>query len=106
MNDPLSVPVPAGEVSALILGAGSGERIGGRPKAFLQRGETTLLEHTVALMTPFASEIIVGLPPDVALALSLMKRIREFLVGVPGLLVWQTSELHRHFQRAVGASGL
>ena len=43
-----------------------------------------------------------GLPPDVALALSLIKRIREFLVGVPGLLVWQTSELRRHFQRAVG----
>lgn len=48
---------------------------------------------------------VVGLAPDVALALSLVKRIRELLVGVPGLLAWQLDQLHRHFPRAEGTTG-
>ena len=35
---------------------------------------------------------LVGAPPDVGLALSLAKRMRELLVGLPGLLFWQVSE--------------
>ena len=35
---------------------------------------------------------LVGLPPDAAVALSMVKRARELLVGVPGLLAWQWSE--------------
>ena len=35
---------------------------------------------------------VVGLGPDVALALSLVKRVRELAIGVPGLLVWQLAE--------------
>jgi hypothetical protein len=30
-----------------------------------------------------------GLGPDVALAVSLVKRVREVVLGVPGLLAWQ-----------------
>jgi 2-C-methyl-D-erythritol 4-phosphate cytidylyltransferase len=52
------------EVSALILGAGQGQRIGGRPKAFVEVGGETLVERAVALARPFAAEIIVGLPPE------------------------------------------
>jgi len=52
------------EVSALILGAGRGRRIGGRPKAFVEAGGETLLERAVALARPHAAEIIVGLPPE------------------------------------------
>ncbi len=33
-----------------------------------------------------------GLTPELALALSLAKRARELLVGVPCLIVWQTGE--------------
>ena len=33
-----------------------------------------------------------GLAPDVAIALSLMKRLREVALGVPGLLAWQWFE--------------
>ncbi len=33
-----------------------------------------------------------GVPPGTAVALSMVKRARELLVGVPGLLVWQGSE--------------
>lgn len=32
---------------------------------------------------------VLGLSPEVAIALSLMKRIREFLLGGPGLIFWQ-----------------
>jgi uncharacterized membrane protein YbhN (UPF0104 family) len=33
-----------------------------------------------------------GLPPEVAIALSLMKRLRETALGVPGLMFWQHTE--------------
>src|SRR5208282_3537126 len=33
-----------------------------------------------------------GLPPDLALAVSLLKRGRDLIIGVPALLVWQTIE--------------
>ena len=33
-----------------------------------------------------------GLSPEVAIALSLIKRLREVVLGVPGLLAWQRSE--------------
>jgi uncharacterized membrane protein YbhN (UPF0104 family) len=38
---------------------------------------------------------IFGLPPDVSLAVSLMNRAREILVGVPVLIVWQGIEVQR-----------
>ena len=64
MSDIASPVPPAGEVSALILAAGLGERMGGQPKAFIAAGATTLLERVVALVRPFAVEIIAGLPED------------------------------------------
>ena len=36
--------------------------------------------------------LIYGLPPDQGLALSLVKRLREVLLGLPGLLAWQMIE--------------
>jgi putative membrane protein len=33
---------------------------------------------------------VLGLAPETALALSLAKRVREIVLGVPGLVVWQT----------------
>lgn len=38
---------------------------------------------------------LLGLGPDVGLALSLVKRVRELVVGVPGLLAWQWTEGRR-----------
>jgi putative membrane protein len=38
-----------------------------------------------------------GLPADAALALSLVKRIPDFLIGIPGLLAWQAVEGRRAF---------
>ena len=50
---------PAEDVTALILAAGEGDRLG-RPKALLSAGGMTLLEHAVALVAPLADEVIVG----------------------------------------------
>ena len=36
-----------------------------------------------------------GVPPDAAIALSMVKRLREILLGVPGLFIWQWSEIRR-----------
>lgn len=41
---------------------------------------------------------ILGLGPDVSLALSLSKRVRELLLGIPGLLTWQIGEGRRLWQ--------
>ena len=35
---------------------------------------------------------ILGLPPDAALTLSLVKRLREILFGIPALVSWQWAE--------------
>jgi len=42
---------------------------------------------------------LVGLGPDVALALSLVRRVRQLIVGVPGLLFWQVMESRRLAER-------
>ena len=36
-----------------------------------------------------------GVPPGVALALSLLRRARDFAIGIPTLLAWQAFEGHR-----------
>jgi uncharacterized membrane protein YbhN (UPF0104 family) len=36
-----------------------------------------------------------GVPPEVAIALSLMKRLREVVLGVPGLVAWRMSGVRR-----------
>jgi len=38
---------------------------------------------------------MIGLPPEAALSLSLIRRVRELLLGVPGILVWQRATLFR-----------
>ena len=38
---------------------------------------------------------LVGVPPQAAVELSLVKRIREIVLGVPGLIVWQITEGRR-----------
>jgi uncharacterized membrane protein YbhN (UPF0104 family) len=48
---------------------------------------------------------LIGLPPDAAIALSMVKRARELLVGVPGLLAWQWLEGARLLARAKPVPG-
>ncbi len=42
---------------------------------------------------------LVGLPPEKGLALSLVKRLRYLLVGLPALLIWQGAEGRRLVNR-------
>jgi putative membrane protein len=45
-----------------------------------------------------------GIPPETALALSLSKRCRELLLGVPGLVVWQLGEARSLLRASTGVS--
>jgi putative membrane protein len=46
-----------------------------------------------------------GLSPEVAIALSLMKRVREVALGVPGLLAWQRMEARPALAAAISLPG-
>lgn len=60
----MSAPTPPPEdVTALILAAGDGIRLG-EPKAFLAAAGVTLLERSVAAVQPFAAEVIAGVRAD------------------------------------------
>jgi len=68
-----------------------------RGAAFAIPGSLGAQEGGYLLLAP-----LVGLPPDMALALSLAKRVRELILGIPGLLYLHRSE--RKFQRRRRAS--
>src|SRR5512143_4317957 len=40
-----------------------------------------------------------GIDPGVALGLSLVRRVRELLLGIPGLATWQASTIRRAFRK-------
>lgn len=80
---------PVDWVDALLLES-LGQAI--RGAAFMIPGSLGVQEGGYLLLAP-----LVGLPPDAALALSLAKRAREILLGLPGLLVLHFSE--RSWQR-------
>ncbi|OLL32172.1 hypothetical protein BTH42_06880 [Burkholderia sp. SRS-W-2-2016] len=80
---------PVGWLDALLLES-IGQAI--RGAAFMIPGSLGVQEGGYLLLAP-----LVGLPPDAALALSLAKRARELLLGLPGLLVLHFSE--RRWQR-------
>ena len=61
-----------------------------RSAAFFMPGALGVQEGGLILLGA-----VVGLGPEVALALSLIKRIRELAVGLPALLAWQMIEGHR-----------
>ncbi|MEM5448663.1 flippase-like domain-containing protein [Paraburkholderia guartelaensis] len=80
---------PAGWIDALLLES-IGQAI--RGAAFAIPGSLGVQEGGYLLLAP-----LVGLPPEAALALSLAKRAREILLGLPGLLYLHFSE--RSWQR-------
>ena len=61
--------------------------------------------RTMAFAVPWAAGVqeggyvmlgaLFGLSPEVALALSLLKRARELLTGIPALLIWQARQLRK-----------
>lgn len=70
-----------------------------RGAAFAIPGSLGAQEGGYLLLAP-----LVGLPPDAALALSLAKRVRELVLGIPGLVYLHFSE--RKFQRRRAAHAL
>jgi len=58
-----------------------------RSVAFMIPGAMGVQEATYAILGP-----LLGVPPTAALALSLLKRARDLLIGVPALIVWQVGE--------------
>lgn len=61
-----------------------------RTAVFFIPGAIGVQEGAYALLGP-----LFGLPPEIVLALSIVKRAREFALGVPTLVLWQASEGRR-----------
>jgi putative membrane protein len=79
-----SLGQPVGMIDAYILESlGSGVRAA----AFIVPGALGALEASYVLFGA-----LFGLPADIALVISLSKRVRELALGVPGLLVWHWLE--------------
>jgi putative membrane protein len=85
---------PVGWIDALLLES-VGQAI--RGAAFAIPGSLGVQEGGYLLLAP-----LVGLPPEAGLALSLAKRAREILLGLPGLLYLHLSERHWQRRRATG----
>lgn len=66
-----------------------------RNAAFVVPGALGVQEGAYVILGP-----VFGLPPEAALALSLLKRARDIAIGVPVLLVWQAIEIRRPLHRA------
>ena len=50
-------------VTAIIAAAGNGERFGaGFPKALIQLGDRTLLEHAISSLAPVVDQIVISAP--------------------------------------------
>lgn len=67
---------------------------GVRSAMFLVPGAIGLQEGGLLLIGS-----LLGIPADVAFALSLIRRVRDITLGVPGLLVWQWIEGRRLWKR-------
>jgi putative membrane protein len=81
----------------------------------ISMGEAVMLEslgqavRAAAFMVPGALGIqeggfvilcsVIGITPDIAIGLSLAKRVRELVLGIPGLVAWQAIEGRRLFTR-------
>jgi hypothetical protein len=47
---------------------------------------------------------LLGIPGDAAFALSLIARVRELILGIPGLVAWQVIEARRLWRARLAAS--
>jgi putative membrane protein len=73
---------------------------GVRAAAFMVPGALGALEGSFVLLGA-----LFGLPPETALAVSLSKRVREVVLGVPGLFVWHWVEGHYLARRSEDKAG-
>jgi putative membrane protein len=73
---------------------------GVRAAAFMVPGALGALEGGIVVFGA-----LFGLPADVALAISLSKRVRELALGLPGLIAWQWAEGRHLFRRGGNEAG-
>lgn len=105
-------PIASGTLHFIAWVVGSGEAwlalsFMGHPLSFsdVLVIESLLLSLRMAVFVPWAAGVqeggylalgaLFGMDPDIALGLSLLKRAREVLTGIPCLLVWQVLETRR-----------
>ncbi|MBA2409623.1 MAG: flippase-like domain-containing protein [Gammaproteobacteria bacterium] len=88
---------PVGLAEALILES-LGQAI--RSAAFAVPGALGVQESGFILLGG-----LLGVPPTIALALSLAKRVRELALGLPGIVAWQFAEGRHSWRRRVVESG-
>lgn len=67
---------------------------GGKAVAFVLPGGIGVQDGTM-----IAAAAIFGVPADVALAMALIKRVPDLVLGIPSLLLWQALEGRRFFAR-------
>ena len=74
---------------------------GGKAAAFMLPGGIGVQDGTM-----IAAAAIFGVPVEVALAMALIKRVPDLVLGIPSLLMWQALEGRRLFarRRSVGGS--
>ncbi len=70
-----------------------------RSLAFFMPNALGVQEGAYALLAP-----LVGLTPADALALSLIKRARDLVIGAPALLIWQRAEAARVWRKKADAA--
>jgi putative membrane protein len=73
---------------------------GVRAAAFMVPGALGVLEGGIVVFGA-----LFGLPADMALAISLSKRVRELALGLPGLVAWQWAEGRRLIRRGGDEAG-
>ncbi len=84
--------LPSGFTTAVILESAT---LAIRGAAFLVPGAVGVQEGGYILLGN-----LLGIPSEMALALSLIRRVRELALGIPGLIAWHLIEANRLWHRA------
>ncbi len=84
--------LPSGFTTAVILESAT---LAIRGAAFLVPGAVGVQEGGYILLGN-----LLGIPSEMALALSLVRRVRELALGIPGLIAWHLIEANRLWHRA------
>ena len=92
---PIAADMPHEKLAGRVASLGQGVH----SAAFLVPGALGALEGGFVLFGA-----LLGVPADIALAISLAKRVRELALGLPGLIVWQWVEGRYLMRRDLGDS--
>jgi len=83
------------KLAGLILAGGRSSRMGGPPKALIELVGMTLLERTVAVITPQVDDLAINLPPDLDLPNLTLPVVRDEMPTFEGPLAGVLAGLQR-----------